>query len=75
MGGGLKQAKDLAPGDRIAGKGLGIFTVLSVAPSVQVVRRPVILVTVRTQSGRVLHRTYGAYSSVALDLSPGGSEH
>jgi hypothetical protein len=66
----LKLAKDLTPGDRaligVKPRETEAVAVLAVVPSVQTIRRKVVLVTFRTTDGRDFHRTYSEHSAVRM---------
>lgn len=67
----FKLAKDLVAGDRaqvVQASKILLATVVAAVPSVQVVRRNVILVTYRTPEGRDLHRQY--YEGTTVQLVP-----
>jgi hypothetical protein len=67
----MKLAKDLVAGDRIMVTAKNRnrqdeVTVLAVVPSVQTIRRNVLLVTLRTADGTDLHRTMEEFRTVRL---------
>lgn len=66
--GPLKLAKDLVPGDRVLVSGRPNtsvpMTVLAVVPSVQTIRRKVLLVTLRDKDGHDCHRTFAEQSTI-----------
>ena len=66
MPGATKLARDLIEGDVITRGDRGSARVLSVVPSTQTIRKPVLIVTVELENGRSTHLTYSINSPVAL---------
>jgi hypothetical protein len=66
----LKLAKDLEPGDRAMIDRGQVVTVLALVPSVQTVRRNVVLVTFRGEDGREIHRIYHEGSTMKMQATP-----
>jgi copper(I)-binding protein len=66
----LKLVKDLEPGDRAMIDAGQVVTVLALVPSVQTVRRKVVLVTFRGEDGREIHRTYNEGSTMKMQRTP-----
>lgn len=62
----VKLASELVPGDRTVIAHGQIMTVLAIVPSVQTVRRKVVLVTFRDEAGRDVHRTYPEGSTMKM---------
>ena len=65
----LKLVKDLLPGDCVLIDRNQVVTVKAVVPSVQNIRKKVILATFKDQNNREIHRTYLENSTVRIQPS------
>jgi hypothetical protein len=63
-------ARDLVEGDRIVFRGLSTGRVLSIAESEQIVRKPLLIVTVEMANGDLTKRTYYPSTPVVIERDP-----
>lgn len=68
----LALAKDLKEGDFMMREGHGgSGTVRGVVSSAQVIRKPVVIITLELQNGRITHLTYTPNSTVTVTVKGG----
>lgn len=64
----LKPANTLVVGDVVMSSGTPDAEVVAIEESVQIIRKPVYIVTLRLANGRTTHRQYHPSSTVAIRL-------
>lgn len=62
-----KLARDLVEGDKLV-RDEKIGVVLAIVPSVQIVKKPVLILTVQMPNGRDVHVTYSENSTVTVEV-------